>query len=91
VNGKSVLKSKTFYFNLIVLAVGVATIFGFAEHTPSAEAQESIDAVVVFVAAAAPLINILLRLATNSAVSIFGKSLVKPITFGDVKRKSGVQ
>ena len=74
---KDIKSSKLVVFNIIVLAVGVASLFGYAEHVPGVEVQEGIDAVVVFVAALAPLINILLRLFTSTSVSIFGKSLVE--------------
>ncbi len=79
-NGKSVLKSKTLIFNLLALAVGLAKIFGYADFQPDAEAQEAIDAVIVFVAAGVPLFNIGLRFITR-----------QPITFGWLKAKQGVR
>ena len=72
-DAKSILKSKIVWFNLLVLVVGVASLFGFAEHVPGAEAQANIDVVVVFVAALAPLVNMGLRLITDQPVHIMKK------------------
>jgi hypothetical protein len=71
--GKWFLNSKTLWFNLLALVVGVAQAFGFAGFTPDPQIAEYITVGVA-------LINIILRFATKQPVS-----LSKPITFGALK------
>jgi hypothetical protein len=74
--GKWFLNSKTLWFNILALAVGIAQAFGFAGFTADPQIAEYITVGVA-------VINIILRFVTKQPVS-----LSKPITFGDLKTRS---
>ena len=82
-NAKDILSSKTFWFNLVVLVIAIAGVFGFKEYVPSLEDQEAIDSIVLLVAAIVPVVNLVLRtFFTNEPVSVFGKVRGKAGTIG---------
>lgn len=62
-------ESKTFWFNVIVLVIGVAVIFGFSDYVPSLKDQEQIDAIVALVAAGVPVVNLVLRFLTDTKLT----------------------
>lgn len=59
-NAKSILKSKTFYFNVLAVIILVANSFGFSDFSLDPEVAAGIIAVV----------NLLLRLVTKTAVYV---------------------
>lgn len=59
--GKALIKSKTFWFNVLAALVGIASLFGFAEFVPS----ENVAKTVAIVGA---LVNIGLRLKTTQPI-----------------------
>jgi len=59
-DGKPIWRSKTFWFNVIALVVFVATRFGYADFTPDPD----------LMAAAAAILNIVLRLVTREPVRL---------------------
>ena len=80
---KDILTSKTFWFNLLVLLIAVAGVFGFGEYVPSLEDQEAIDSIVLLVAALVPVVNLVLRtFFTYRPVSVWGKVRGKAGTIG---------
>ena len=60
--GIALLKSKTFYFNVLVGIVAVASLFGFGEFEPDPKVAESIGAI-------SAIINIMLRLYTSKPIT----------------------
>ena len=60
--GKSLVQSKTFWFNLLASIVAVASLFGFGEFQPSEGTTETIAAVVA-------LVNIGLRIKTKAPIT----------------------
>lgn len=58
---KRFYKSKTLWFNALVLLVAVAGVFGFGEFNPTSEMIEIVSVVVA-------AINIVLRLVTNQSL-----------------------
>ena len=62
-DGKSLWKSKTFWFNLLALVVVIATAFGFADFQPSPEVEQ-IGMVVI------TIVNLLLRFMTKEPVKL---------------------
>lgn len=70
IDAKKFYLSKTIIFNVLVLATGLAGLFGFVDFTPGEEAQQAIDAVVALVAAGVPVFNIILRIFTTKPVKL---------------------
>jgi drug/metabolite transporter (DMT)-like permease len=71
VNGeKQFYLSKTFWFNVLVLVLGVAGVFGFSEFVPSDDVSQQVGQVSALVAAAVPVVNILLRFLTDTKLTI---------------------
>jgi hypothetical protein len=71
VNGeKQFYLSKTFWFNIIVLVLGVAGVFGFSEYVPSDDVTQQVGQVSALVAAAVPVVNIVLRFLTDTKLRI---------------------
>lgn len=66
-DNKPVWESKTFWFNLILLVVAVASKFGFSDYVPTPAHQMLIDSSAVILAA---LINIGLRFVTSQGVTL---------------------
>ena len=66
---KKFYTSKTFWFNVLALLVGVAGVFGFNEFVPSAEVEGQIAATGTLVAALVPIINIFLRFVTDTKIT----------------------
>jgi hypothetical protein len=62
--------SKTFWFNILALVVAVAGVFGFTDFIPTEEIQGHISAVSVLVAAAIPVVNIILRFVTSAKLTL---------------------
>ena len=62
-DAKSIFTSKTFWFNLLFLLVGVASAFGYREFVPDSEMGN-------YILVAVTIINIALRLATKQAVTL---------------------
>lgn len=60
--GKALLKSKTFWFNLLAGIVAVASVFGFGEFQPDMKVAEGITTLVT-------IINIALRLYTKQPIT----------------------
>ncbi len=60
--GKSLIKSKTFWFNILAGAVAAASLFGFSSFEPSVENAQVISTSVA-------IINILLRLMTDKPIT----------------------
>jgi len=60
--GKALIKSKTFWFNLLFAVVALTGLFGYGEFQPDARLVEVLGAVVTFG-------NILLRLYTNKPIT----------------------
>jgi len=60
--GKSLLESKTFWFNLLAVIVAVATLFGFGEFKPDVKVAEGITLL-------AGIVNVLLRLRTAQPIT----------------------
>jgi hypothetical protein len=63
-DAKSIITSKTFWFNALTVLVTVASVFGYS--SDPALAQRVIDIMVVIT----PIINIVLRLVTRQPVTI---------------------
>lgn len=61
---KSIFRSKTFWYNVLTVVVGVATVFGY---TPDQKLAEDVTG---FLAAISPFVNILLRLRTTQPVTV---------------------
>ena len=57
-------KSKTIWFNLLLLATAVASLFGFLDYTPSPQASEIIAVVV-------SVVNLILRLISTTIIRSF--------------------
>ena len=60
--GQALLSSKVFWFNILALAVAVASLFGYGDFKPSPKTTETIGSVVA-------IINILLRLRTSEPIT----------------------
>lgn len=60
--GKALLSSKTFWFNLLFVLVSVASMFGFKEFQPD-------EKTVSLLGGVAAIVNILLRLKTNESIT----------------------
>lgn len=60
-NGKSFLKSKTFWFNVVALVVIIVTAFGFQDFQPSPEVEQIALVVIT-------IINLILRFLTKEPV-----------------------
>lgn len=58
---KTLIQSKTFWFNTLTAVLAAASLFGFGEFTPDAKVTEGI---VAFTG----IVNIILRLKTNTAI-----------------------
>lgn len=61
INGKALIKSKTFWFNIVAVIVAVATLFGYGEFQPDSRISEAVTLV-------AGIVNILLRLKTSQPI-----------------------
>lgn len=59
---KKIYQSKTFWFNALTLITVFATVFGYA---PNQELADTVSGALVLVA---PLVNILLRVVTDTAI-----------------------
>lgn len=60
---KSLFKSKTFYFGILSIVIGVANLFGFADYQPTS----SVNEVIEFVNGVGIIV---LRLVTKESVRI---------------------
>jgi hypothetical protein len=70
VNVKKFYLSKTFWFNALVLVLAVAGVFGFNEYVLGEDVAQSAAQISALVAAAVPVINIVLRFVTNTKITI---------------------
>ncbi len=70
---KWVLKSKTFWFNVLALVVLVANALGYADFQANPQLMEIGSTIIV-------LVNLVLRFATTQPIS-----LGKPVSFGELK------
>jgi hypothetical protein len=70
VDEKRFYLSKTFWFNGIVLVLGIAGAFGFAEYVPGEDVTEKAGAVSALVVALVPVINIILRFVTDTKLTL---------------------
>lgn len=61
-NSKKWYLSKTLWFNVLFLAVGIASAFGYNEFSPDAEMES-------YVLVAVTIVNLVLRLVTKTAVT----------------------
>ena len=62
INGKALLKSKTFWFNILALAIAVASAFGFEDFEPN-------ETVLQIIALISGLGNILIRTQTSEPIT----------------------
>jgi len=62
INGKALVQSKTFWFNLLFAVVALAGLFGYEDFKPDVRFAEALGAVVTFG-------NVLLRLYTNKPIT----------------------
>lgn len=62
IDGKALLKSKTFWFNILTLVIAVASAFGFEDF----EANETVLQIVALIGG---LGNILLRTKTSEQIT----------------------
>ncbi len=60
--GKALIKSKTFWFNVLAGVVAIASIFGFGDFKPSSETTEAIATLTA-------VVNIFLRLNTSEPIT----------------------
>lgn len=60
--GKSLIQSKTFWFNILAGVVAIASLFGFSEFQTSNQVAEIIATCVA-------VVNIILRLRTRQAIT----------------------
>lgn len=60
--GKALIQSKTFWFNLLFIAVFVANLFGFKDFEPSQKVNE-------LLAIVAGVVNVYLRLKTKEPIT----------------------
>jgi hypothetical protein len=60
--GKALIKSKVFWFNILTLLVAVASLFGFEDF----EADETVSQIVILIGG---LGNILLRTKTSEPIT----------------------
>lgn len=67
---KPIYVSKTFWFNIIVLGLAVAGALGFKEFVPSEDVTEQAGMLSALVVAAVPVVNIILRFATDTKVTL---------------------
>jgi hypothetical protein len=61
-DSKQFYLSKTFWFNIVILILGVAGVFGFSEFVPSDEATQQVGQISALVAALVPVVNIKLTI-----------------------------
>ena len=61
-NGKNLLSSRIFWFNVLAIIIAVAAQFGFSEFEPS---EEIAELTVIF----AGVVNILLRVKTSEPIT----------------------
>ena len=69
-DSKQFYLSKTFWFNIVILILGVAGVFGFSEFVPSDETTQQVGQISALVAALVPVVNILLRFLTDTKLTI---------------------
>lgn len=62
IDGKSLIKSKTFWFNSLTLLVAVASLFGYQDYEPNAEVSVLITSVVA-------IVNVILRIKTTKSIT----------------------
>lgn len=60
--GKSLVSSKTFWFNILFVLVSLAGLFGFNDFQPD-------ERLVTFVASLGAVINIVLRVKTSEPIT----------------------
>jgi len=60
--GKSLISSKTFWFNILFVLVSLAGLFGYSEFKPD-------ERLVSFVATFGAVINIVLRVKTSEPIT----------------------
>lgn len=63
--GKPFYTSKTFWFSLLTILVGIGTAFGFGEWAPDPEVQQLIEAVTFVLVG---VINLVLRFVTSEPI-----------------------
>lgn len=64
INGKALLQSKVFWFNLLAGIIAIASLFGFGDFQPDSKTTEVISTVVA-------IVNIALRLYTGQPITKF--------------------
>ena len=64
---KSILRSKTVWFNLLTIAVAIGTFFGWAPN------QDLAEQVTGYLLVITPAVNLLLRFITDQGVYLFRK------------------
>ena len=62
--------SKTFWFNILVLVLAVAGVFGFGEFVPSEDVQAGAEQLGTLVVAVVGLVNLILRFLTDTKIEL---------------------
>jgi uncharacterized membrane protein len=67
---KDPILSKTLIFNLIAFAMALALRYGYGAFEPSPAVEPLAAGLAALIAIVAPLVNVVLRFATNQPVSL---------------------